>query len=169
MNGYGKKNAGSNFGCVKFQPMKEHESILVFGNGKITYNPQMQKRNGGGADRAKYDVNFDIHTECYSNSLHGKFTKHISELRYPSSIQKFNRERGLHPTQKPVALLEYLIKTYSKEGDLVLDNTMESGSTGVACVNTNRKFIGIELEEKYFNIAKQRIDKAFIEKESKLF
>ena len=70
---------------------------------------------------------------------------------------KFNRDKGLHPTQKPVALLEYLIKTYTKEGDLVLDNCMGSGSTGVACQNTNREFIGMELDEKYFNIAKKRI------------
>ena len=70
---------------------------------------------------------------------------------------KFNRDKGLHPTQKPVALLEYLIKTYTNEGDLVLDNCMGSGSTGVACQNTNREFIGMELDEKYFNIAKKRI------------
>lgn len=77
----------------------------------------------------------------------------------PSSYQKFNTEVGLHPTQKPVALLEYLIKTYSNEGDIVLDNCMGSGSTGVACVNTGRNFIGIELDENYFNIAQERINK----------
>ena len=76
---------------------------------------------------------------------------------YPSNVLKFNADRGLHPTQKPVALLEYLIKTYTNEGDLVLDFTMGSGSTGVACVNTNRNFIGIELDEKYFNISNERI------------
>lgn len=70
---------------------------------------------------------------------------------------KFNHDKGLHPTQKPVALLEYLIKTYTNEGDTVLDNCMGSGSTGVACLNTNREFIGMELDEKYFNIAKERI------------
>ena len=80
--------------------------------------------------------------------------------RYPISIIKFNRDRTkLHPTQKPVALLEYLIKTYTNEGELVLDFTMGSGSTGVACLNTNRRFIGIELDEKYFNIAKERLSK----------
>jgi DNA modification methylase len=78
-------------------------------------------------------------------------------LRVPSSWQKFNVEVGLHPTQKPVALLEYLIKTYTNPGDLVLDNCMGSGSTGVACVNTKRRFVGIELDEKYFNIARERI------------
>ena len=77
---------------------------------------------------------------------------------------KFNKETGSHPTQKPVALLEYLIKTYTNEGETVLDFTMGSGSTGVACVNTDRRFIGIELDDKYFNIAKQRIDAAIYDK-----
>ena len=80
--------------------------------------------------------------------------------RNPTSILKFKRETGLHPTQKPVALLEYLIKTYTDEEMIVLDNCMGSGSTGVACMNTNRKFIGIELDENYFNIAKNRIKNA---------
>ena len=78
---------------------------------------------------------------------------------YPKSILKYNRENGLHPTQKPVALIEYLIKTYTNENELVLDFTMGSGTTGVACVNTNRNFIGIELDETYFNIAEERINK----------
>ena len=76
---------------------------------------------------------------------------------YPTNIIEFACESGLHPTQKPVALMEYLIKTYTNEGDIVLDNCMGSGTTGVACKNTNRNFIGIELDEKYFNIAKDRI------------
>lgn len=86
-----------------------------------------------------------------------------SGTRYPRSIQRFNTDKAkgsLHPTQKPIALLEYLIKTYTNEGETVLDNCMGSGSTGVACVNTNRNFIGIELDENYFNIAKKRIYKA---------
>jgi site-specific DNA-methyltransferase (adenine-specific) len=81
-------------------------------------------------------------------------------LRCPRSIQRFNRERGLHPTQKPVALMKYLIRTYTNEGETVLDFTMGSGTTGVACVNTNRNFIGIELDEGYFKIAKDRIEEA---------
>lgn len=83
--------------------------------------------------------------------------------RYPRSVIKFNTDKGkgsLHPTQKPVALLEYLIKTYSNEDDIILDNCMGSGSTGVACVNTGREFIGIELDENYYNIAKNRISQA---------
>ena len=81
-------------------------------------------------------------------------------MRVPSSVQEFNRERGLHPTQKPVALMEYLIRTYTNHGDVVLDNCMGSGTTGVACVNTNRKFIGMENDETYFNIAQNRINEA---------
>ena len=88
----------------------------------------------------------------------------MPELRVPSSWQKFNRERGLHPTQKPVPLLEYLIKTYTLEGETVLDNCMGSGSTGVACLNTNRKFIGMEKDDKYYEIACKRIDDARKEK-----
>lgn len=82
--------------------------------------------------------------------------------RYPSCIKRFSNgnNKNLHPTQKPVALLEYLVKTYTNEGNIVLDNCMGSGSTGVACLNTNRNFIGIELDEKYFYIAKERIEEA---------
>jgi site-specific DNA-methyltransferase (adenine-specific) len=82
----------------------------------------------------------------------------LSELRVPSSWQKFNCEVGLHPTQKPVSLMEYIICTYTNPGDTVLDNCMGSGTTGVACINTGRNFIGIEKDEKYFSLAKRRID-----------
>jgi site-specific DNA-methyltransferase (adenine-specific) len=91
---------------------------------------------------------------------------------YPSSILEFsnaNQKAKSHPTQKPVALMEYLIKTYTNEGEVVLDNTMGSGTTGVACINTNRGFIGMELDDKYFEIAKKRIEKAIAEKERMLF
>ena len=91
--------------------------------------------------------------------------KKYDDLRYPQTVQKFKVQRGLHPTQKPIALMEYLIKTYTNENETVLDFTMGSGSTGVACVNTNRKFIGIEMDSKYFEIAEQRIKEA----EFKLF
>lgn len=151
-----QKNAGSNFGCVKYQPMREHESILVFSYGKPTYNPIMQERAESGKSRIVYDVLYNTKTDCYGDFF--TTLSHRQELRYPSSIQKFNRERGLHPTQKPVALCEYLIKTYTNEGMVVLDNCMGSGTTGIACLNTNRKFIGIEKDDKYFNVAKQRIE-----------
>ena len=135
-----------NFLNAKRQPLREVENIMVF-NSKI-YNPQgliykerINKRSNS--------------TE--TNSKHGLSNKSYY-TNYPRQILKFIGERGLHPTQKPVALLEYLIKTYTDEGELVLDFTMGSGSTGVACINTNREFIGIELNEKYFNIAKDRLE-----------
>jgi len=156
------KNRGSNFANTVREPMKEHESVLVFSRGKWTYNKQMQERAAGGLDRVKYGFTAITQTENY-----GKFDKpraNQGELRVPSSWQKFNiavgSEKTKHPTQKPVALMEYLIRTYTNEGDVVLDNCMGSGTTGVACVNTWRKFIGMELDEKYFAIAESRISTA---------
>lgn len=151
------KNRGSNFGNTVREPMKEHESVLIFSRGKWTYNKQMQERTGGGLSRVDYAFN-DPGTE---RETVGKFKAQYGRvqprLRVPSSWQKFNTEVGLHPTQKPVALMEYLIKTYTNEGDVVLDNCMGSGSTGVACQNLNRNFIGIEMDEKYFEIARKRL------------
>ena len=150
-----KKDAGSNFATVKFQPMKEHEIISVF-NCKL-YNPIKQERVG--SRKGKITTSFDSGrvNSVYGNMKGiGKFD--VPELRFPSSVQNFKRERGLHPTQKPVALLEYLVKTYTNESETVLDFTMGSGSTGVACVNTNRNFVGIEMDDKYFEIAKERIN-----------
>lgn len=151
------KNRGSNFANTVREPMKEHDHILIFSNGKWTYNKQMQPRTGGGLERIKYSL--DNRTANSSN--YRKFNRtnnNQGELRVPSSWQKFNVEVGLHPTQKPVNLLEYLIRTYTNPGDTVLDNCMGSGSTGVACINTDRNFIGIELDENYFNIARYRIE-----------
>lgn len=153
------KNRGSNFANTVREPMKEHESALIFSQGRWTYNKQMQERTGGGkALVGQVQKNKGGATDNYGNFA-GKDIV-LSELRVPSSHQKFNTEVGLHPTQKPVALMEYLIKTYTNEGETVLDSCMGSGTTGVACVNTGRKFIGIEKDEKYFNIAKERIEKA---------
>ena len=156
-----EKNAGSNFGAVKYQPMKEHEDIVVFSKNSPAYNPQMQPRSEAGRAmissgvKSKASNGRDVYgglNKGYDNSGQNP------ELRFPRSIQRFNRERGLHPTQKPVALMEYLIKTYTNEGETVLDFTMGSGTTGVAAKNLNRDFIGIELDETYFNIAKGRIE-----------
>lgn len=151
------KNRGSNFANTVREPMKEHEHILIFSKGKWTYNKQMQPRAESGLQRVKYDFNHMARSENYRTFT--RLQNVPGELRVPSSHQKFNIEIGLHPTQKPVALCEYLIKTYTNEGDTVLDNCMGSGTTGVACVNTNRQFIGIELDEKYFQTAKERIKK----------
>jgi site-specific DNA-methyltransferase (adenine-specific) len=154
-----KKNAGSNFALVKYQPMKEHETVSVFYRATPTYNPQMQERAPSGQARVKTPVKYDNDSSTDHQYIAQKrvTVNQLPELRYPSSVQCFNRERGLHPTQKPVALLEYLIKTYTNEGDTVLDPTMGSGSTGVACRNLKRRFIGIEKDAKYFEIASQRI------------
>ena len=163
-----KKNAGSNFGAVKSQPMKEHESALVFCVGKHLYNPQMQERAEAGKKmvragvKSKASAGNDVYggmNQGYDNSACDP------DMRYPSSVQVFNRERGLHPTQKPVALMEYLIRTYTNEGMTVLDNCFGSGTTGVACANTGRKFIGIEMDEKYFEIAKNRVESAYSKNE----
>jgi site-specific DNA-methyltransferase (adenine-specific) len=151
-----EKNAGSNFGTVKWQPMKEHESILVFSKATPVYTPIMEERAASGAARVKTAVNYDSQPEAYSG-ITGKVTSIRPELRYPRSIQKFNRERGLHPNQKPVALMEYFIKTYTLPGQTILDPFMGSGTTGVAALKLGRKFIGIEAERKYFDAALWRL------------
>lgn len=152
------KANGTNFMKLKYQPNKIHEDIVVFEkNGeKVNYYPIMTK----GKMRTKGN-NKAYTPETFSN--HTK-TKTKNDLYYPKSILEFSnagrtgKSKKVHPTQKPVELLEYLIKTYTLEGETVLDFTMGSGSTGVACQNTNRNFIGIELDEKYFDIAKDRIE-----------
>ena len=157
-----EKAVGSNFTALKYQPMKEHESVLVFSDGRHNYYPIKQPRKGSGAARLNYG-NKGSKTGETSGRLDFKgFTPETydKEMRNPSSVQYFNNRekvRGLHPTQKPVALMEYLIKTYTNEDDTVLDFTMGSGTTGVAAKNLNRSFIGIEIDEKYFKIAKDRI------------
>jgi site-specific DNA-methyltransferase (adenine-specific) len=118
----------------------------------------MGPRTGTGADRVKYDLNQRSKSKNYREFEDREGTKQ-GELRVPSSWQKFNTDTsGLHPTIKPVALFEYIIKTYTNEGDTILDNCMGSGTTGVACKNLNRNFIGIELDPEYFKIAEKRIN-----------
>lgn len=154
------KKIPSGMGYAKYRPMQQTEDICVFTkNGEKTiYNPQMIKRDkpiksGGNTKQANVYSGF----KCIGN---GKEYKKIYEYKNPITLIEFDKIRrgNVHPTQKPVDLLEYLIKTYTNENDLVLDFTMGSGSTGVACLNTNRRFVGIELDEKYFNIAKERIE-----------
>ena len=163
------KNRGSNFANTVREPMKEHENVLIFSRGKWTYNKQMQERTGGGLDRVKHPVKFNSKSKNYRDFEEyssvpvghdnlGESRYALSELRVPSSWQKFNTETGLHPTQKPVDLMRYLIRTYSNQGDVVLDCCMGSGSTGVGALMEKRDFIGIEKDLAYFNIAKERID-----------
>ncbi len=151
------KNRGSNFANTVREPFKEHEAVLVFSKNKWKYNKQMQPRTGAGLDRVKYNVKFKSKSENY-REFEGREENKLPDLRVPSSWQKFNTETGLHPTQKPVALFEYLIKTYSDENDLVLDNCMGSGTTAIACMNLKRNFIGFEKDNKYFEIANKRIE-----------
>jgi site-specific DNA-methyltransferase (adenine-specific) len=119
----------------------------------------MEERYGQGKDRVKYKVQGGRFNEdrVYGEVDHIVRNTQYSELRYPQSVQFFDVERGFHPTQKPVKLIEYFINTYTNENDTVLDNCMGSGTTGIACKNTKRNFIGIELDEKYFKIAENRI------------
>lgn len=151
------KNRGSNFANTVREPFKEHETIQVFSKGKWTYNKQMQERTGSGLDRIKYNVKFESKSSNY-REFEGRKENKLSNLRVPSSHQKFNTEVGLHPTQKPLRLMEYLIKTYTNKGDLVLDNCAGSGTTLIAARNLNRQFIGIEKEKKYFDIINKRLN-----------
>ena len=149
-----EKNKFSDFLNSKKKPMKINEDIVLFYKKQPTYNPQYIY--------AEPYIRWNKQTAVDKQSNYGKHKEnHIENKdgrRLPTSILKFNRvERPIHPTQKPTDLLEWLIKTYSNENDLILDNCMGSGSTGVACKNTNRKFIGIEIEEKYYNMAVERI------------
>ena len=155
------KMFGANFVQAKRQPLKTHEDIVIFSKtGKMPfYNPQMTLRDepitkGGNKQSKAIPIALTEASKKFGES------KKIYTHKYPTSQITYNvREgRGLHPTQKPVALFEYLIRTYTNEGETVLDNVMGSGTTGVACKNLNRNFIGFELDEAYFNIAKERIE-----------
>ena len=148
-----QKDNGTGFLNAKKMPLKIHENILVFYKKLPLYNPQM--RTGFKPYKCKQGR----HSTNYGAYEQGHITESNGE-RYPIDIIKFKKDSGLHPTQKPVELLEYLIKTYTNEGETVLDNCMGSGSTGIACINTNRNFIGYELNEKYFKIAEKRINEA---------
>lgn len=141
-------------------PMRKHEDILIFYDKRPTYNPQKRVKNKINIRPNKKAA---TSTSCYGLfDPNAERTDNIN-IAFPQSIVKFNNSttggnRGLHPTQKPVELMEYLIKTYTNENETVMDNTMGSGTTGVACIRTNRNFIGIEKETKYFETAKKRIN-----------
>jgi site-specific DNA-methyltransferase (adenine-specific) len=161
------KGVGSNFTQAKRVPLKVHEDVLVFGTAETNppYCPQMSVRDKpmpmGGNSGKRGTGAYDLRGAAVEAKLaNGK----IYTEAYPKSVisisPRADKARGLHPTQKPVALMEYLIRTYTHEGETVLDNTMGSGTTGVACVNTNRSFIGIERDPGYFAIAERRIAEA---------
>ena len=150
-----QKEQGTGFGNAKKQPLRNLEIISIFYKNQCLYNPQKFK---GKPYKTKSKSGNHKNSVYEDGGLNSIITINKGD-RFPLQLLKFNRDKNkVHPTQKPVALLEYLIKTYTNENDTVLDFTMGSGSTGVACKNTNRNFIGIELDKKYFNIAKQRIE-----------
>jgi site-specific DNA-methyltransferase (adenine-specific) len=159
-----KKNEGSGFAIAKYQPMRYHESIIVFCNGKTIYNPIKTLRNSEASIKAcKKPIRSGAAKSEHITGLNsGMMIKYDSETKNPESVLYFKSVpngggKKLHPTQKPVELMEYLVKTYTNEGDTILDNCMGSGTTGVACKSLNRKFIGIEQDPSYFEIAKGRI------------
>lgn len=150
-----KKEVGTGFLNAKKMPLKDHENILVFYKKPPTYNPQMRegkpyiyRRRGG-----------HVSTNYGKYTLDGVITVNDGK-RFPLTVLEFQRDKDkIHPTQKPVALFEYLIKTYTNEGETVLDNCMGSGTTAIACLNTNRNFIGFEKDETYWKLATERIEK----------
>jgi len=147
-----EKPQGTNPMNAKVMPLKSHENILVFYRTKPTYNPQMwysTPYSGFSSETSKIG-------EVYGKAK-SKHRDNPDGSRYPKTILKFKQEKGLHPTQKPVDLMEYLIKTYTNKNDVILDNTMGSGSTGVAAIRCGRNFIGIEMNNEYYQIAEKRI------------
>ena len=153
-----EKNKASGHLNAKRRPMRAHEDVLVFSKSAPLYTPQMTAghRPGNYAKRGRQST-------CYGAAASTEYGG--TTLRYPRSVQRFNVVNNddacrAHPTQKPIELMEYMIRTYTNPGDVVLDNCMGSGTTGVACMNTGRRFIGMELDEGYFEIAKKRIEDA---------
>lgn len=165
------KRRATGFLNANRMPLRYHEDILVFYKSLPVYNPQMEDLNGRERNHPQGHGDHKEKNQCYGNVK--RINPTYEDKKHPRSIIAIPAihcsEGQSHPTQKPVALLEYLIKTYTNEGELVLDNTMGSGSTGVACVNTGRDFIGIELNEDYFNTACKRIAEAEREINEKLF
>jgi len=170
-----QKNTTSGFALAKKQPMRNHENILIFYKKQPVYNYIKELRDL--SEKSKTRMEYEFNSTKGKNQLQNGITrvKVISEDKYfcyPKSVQKINNivnnnKQRKHPTQKPVALFEYLIKTYTNEGDLVLDNCVGSGTTNIACLNTNRRCIGIEKEEKYVKIARERILKELEVKDEK--
>ena len=151
-----EKPSATGFLNAKKMPLRAHEAALVFYNKLPTFNPQMTHGHERKVSKRK-----TVNSECYGKAF--ELAEYDSTSRYPRSVQKFSSDKqkgSYHPTQKPVELMEWLIKSYTNEGDLVLDFAMGSGTTGVAAKNLQRGFVGIELDDKYFEIAKQRIEEA---------
>lgn len=151
-----RKNRGSNFANTVREPFKEHESIIVFADSKWTYNPQRESRRGSGGERAAYKVAWNPGGSNYRD-FKPRDPVELTDDRVPSSVQECNTETGLHPTQKPVKLLKYLVATYTNPGDVVLDPYCGSGTTCLAAKELNREWIGIDLSPEYCAIARDRL------------
>lgn len=164
-----EKEAGTGFLNANYAPLRSHENILVFSKANAShwgvpmkYNPQMTEGKPYKQSQGSVVHNYDT-----KRMVKGIVTDNKG-VRHPKTVLKFSRDKDkLHPTQKPVALIEYLIKTYSNEGDFILDNCMGSGTTAIAAIRTKRKFIGFELDKEYFDIANKRIQDEL--KQPKLF
>lgn len=157
------KSSVTGFANAKKQPLRHLEDVLVFCNGGSSYIPQnlirIDKVNKNGSSVGGETMRRDMESSANKGKLRTKGSEYVQEYtNYPRQLLEFKRETGLHPTQKPVALFEYLIKTYTNEGDIVLDNVAGSGTTGVACKNTNRNYILIEKELEYIEIINKRLD-----------
>ena len=151
------KDKSGNFMNCKFEPMKTHEHILIFGKVKGTYNPIMELRDEKNKRNNKPRLNTS--NIISTQEFYTKESKGNDDYKYPTSVKYFNSVRkGKHPTQKPVELLEYLIKTYTNKGEIILDNCMGSGTTAIACINTNRNYIGFENDNTYYELANKRIE-----------
>ena len=150
-----RKPQGSDPFMAKIRPLNDIEDIVVFCKKATKYNPQTQEGKAYTITRDKKDRHNQLNDTVFKET-----TTINAGSRLPKRVLDFNQQRGLHPTQKPVALMEYLIRTYTHEGETVLDFTMGSGTTGVACLNTGRDFIGIELDPGYFQISSERIASA---------
>lgn len=149
-----EKEQGTGFARSKKQPLRKHEIISVFYLKQPYYNSQGKELNKYRVIKRRANSNNKSDSDSLANS-EDRISIYTHETKH--TLLRFNRDKGLHPTQKPVELMEYLIKTYTNENETVLDFTMGSGSTGVACKNTNRNFIGIEMDDNYFEIAKKRL------------
>jgi site-specific DNA-methyltransferase (adenine-specific) len=160
-----KKTKGSNFATLNYHPWKMHESVLVFGKKAVKYNPQKYYVSEDKIDKRK-NINDPVTNKDGVLGVIKRTRSKDDGSRFPISVQEFSNpnNNSIHPTQKPVPLFEYLIKSYSDEGDTVLDNCSGSGTTGIAAINTNRKFILIERDETYFNQSAERIENHKISK-----
>lgn len=154
-----EKGNATGFLNAKKQPLRAHENIEVFYRRQPTYNPQMTEGHERKTSKRK-----SVNSECYGKALN--LTEYDSTKRYPRDVQFFSSDKqkgNFHPTQKPVSLMRYLVETYSNAGETVLDFTMGSGTTGVACMDTNRNFIGIEKDKEIYRVACTRMDIAQIQ------